>query len=47
MTVMVTMTKIYINQNMLTKHHLNGRLQYRSIISVNANIWVPESSKRS
>ena len=38
------MTKIYIFQNLQTK---NGRHHYRSMIRVNANLCVPESSKRS
>ena len=46
MTVIIIMTKICIIQNLLTKQHLYGRHHYRSMIWVNANIGIPESSKR-
>ena len=41
---MIMTTKII--QNLLTMQHLNRRHHYRSMIWVNANICVPESSKR-
>ena len=46
-TVIIIITKICIIQNLLTKKHLNGRHHYCSMIWVNANICVPEFSKRS
>ena len=39
------MTKVSIIQNLLTKQHLNGRYHFPSMIWVDANLCVPESSK--